>query len=109
MKASDPPASRCAAPRECAAPARHERHRYTRLDQHVVAAHDTLVERDRSAAHLLRRRAHLEHVLNARGLEELDLHRAHHEGKARRLLLGLLEQCALVGTEKPQVVGAPAL
>src|SRR5262249_46754923 len=28
---------------------------------------------------------------------------------ARRLLLGLLEQRALIGTEKPQVVGAPAL
>src|SRR5205085_10658159 len=40
---------------------------------------------------------------------ELDLHRAHHEGKARRLLLGLLEQSTLIGAEKPQIVGASAL
>ena len=37
------------------------------------------------------------------------LHRAHHEGKARRLLLDLLEQRALIGAEQAQVVGAAAL
>jgi hypothetical protein len=35
----------------------------------------------------LRRRDHLEHIIHARGFEEIDLHRAHHEGKARRLPL----------------------
>jgi hypothetical protein len=52
---------------------------------------------------------HLEHIVHAHSFEKLDLHRAHHKGKARRFLLGLLEQRALIGTEKPQIVGAPAL
>ena len=57
----------------------------------------------------MRRRDHLEHIVHARGFAKLDLHRAHHEGEARRLLFGLLEQRALIGVEKPQIIGAPAL
>ena len=36
-------------------------------------------------------------------------HRAHHEGEARRFLLGRLEQRAMVGADQAQIVGAPAL
>ena len=37
------------------------------------------------------------------------LHRAHHEGKARRLAIGLLEQGAVIGAEQAQVIRAAAL
>ncbi len=80
-------------------PARHERHLHARLDEHLLAAHDALIERDRSAAHFVCCGDHLEHIVHARGLAELDLHRAHHEGEARRLLLGLLEQRSPLAAE----------
>ena len=70
---------------------------------------DALMQHDRCPLHLQRRGDDLEHVVHARGLAEVDAHRAHHEGKARRLLLGLLEQRALVGAEQAQIVGAAAL
>ena len=56
-----------------------------RLDHDLVAAHDPLMQRDRSAPHLLRLRHDLEHVVHAGRLQELDLHRAHDKGEARRL------------------------
>ena len=64
---------------------------------------------DGRALHFLRLGDDVEHVVHARGLEEFDVHRAHHEGKARRLLFGLLEQRAVVGADQAQIIGAPAL
>ena len=43
------------------------------------------------------------------GWVEVDLHLPHHEGEARRFLLGFLEQRAVIGPEQPQVIGAAAL
>ena len=37
------------------------------------------------------------------------IHRAHHEGEARRFLLGRFKQRAMVGTDQTQIIGAPAL
>ena len=36
-------------------------------------------------------------------------HRAHDEGKSRRLLFGRLEQRAMIGADQPQIIGAAAL
>jgi hypothetical protein len=46
----------------------------------------------------------LEHVVHARGLEEFDGHRAHHEGEAGRLAFGGLEHRAVVRADQPQIV-----
>ena len=74
-----------------------------------VAAHHLLIEGDGGALHLLRRGDDVEHVVHEGRLVEVDVHVAHDEGKARRLLLGRLEQRAVVGADQPQVIGAPAL
>ena len=92
-----------------ARPPGHEGDPHMRLHQQLVAAQHLLLERDRGALDLFVFGDDLEHVVHPRRLEELDLHRAHHEGEARRLALGFLEQAALIGTEKPQMVRAPAL
>ena len=79
-------------------------------DRHGFArAHYPLMQRDRGAFDFLRPGDDFQHVVHARRLEELDGHGAHHEGEARRLLLGLLEQRALIGAEQAQIVGAAAL
>src|SRR6516165_2140281 len=46
---------------------------------------------------------------SARGLEEVDLHRAHHEGEPWRLGARLFEQRAMSGADKAQMIGAAAL
>src|SRR5215469_10414131 len=77
--------------RPCSA-ARDEGDAHARFDQELVAAHDALAHGGRGAFHFLWFSYDLEHIVHARRLEELDRHRAHDEGKARRLFLGLLEQ-----------------
>src|SRR5262245_49161871 len=72
-------------------PAANEGDPHVRFDQKLVRPQDLLLQRDRGALHLLRRGHHLEHVVHARGLKELDLHRAHHEGETRRLGARLFE------------------
>jgi hypothetical protein len=59
--------------------------------------------------HRQRRGEDLEHVVHMRRLLEIDAHVPHHEGEARRLAGGLLKQCAVIGADQAQVVGAPAL
>ncbi len=48
-------------------------------------------------------------IVHARGLEEIDRHRAHDEGEAGRFLLGLLEQEPVVGADQAQIIRPPAL
>src|SRR5262249_45202288 len=90
-------------------PATNEGDPHVRFDQKLVRSQDLLLERDRGALHLLRRGYDLQHVVHARGLEELDLHRAYHEGKTRRLRARFFEQRAMTGAEKAQMIGAAAL
>src|SRR5207244_6182441 len=82
---------------------------HARLDQKLVRSQDALLQRDRGALYLLRRSHHLEHVIHARRLEELDLHRAHYEGETRRLGACLFEQRAMSGADEAQMIGAAAL
>src|SRR6185437_4075448 len=67
-----------------------------RLHQEVGAAHDFLVERNRSAFYFFRRGYNGKHVIHMCGLPEIDSHVTNHEDKARRFLLRLLEQRAMV-------------
>src|SRR5258705_487183 len=68
-----------------------------------------LSEHDRRALHVERPGDDVQQIVHPRRLQKFQLHRAHHEGKPRRLALGLGEQRALVGTEQPQIIAAPAL
>ena len=79
------------------------------LDQNLAAAPHLLRQRDRGALHRDRPGHHVEHVVHPRRLQEIDLHRAHHEGKAWRFRLAFRKQRVLVGAHQPQMVGAPAL
>jgi hypothetical protein len=60
------------------------------LDQNLVTPHHALMQVDRSAFHHLWLGDDLEHVVHARGPKEVERHRAHDEGKTRRLLFGPL-------------------
>lgn len=78
-------------------------------DQRLAVPHHFLLQDDRRAADLAGLRHHLDHVIDARGAEEVELHRAHDEMKAGRFLRGLLEQLALIDAQEPDEIRAPAL
>jgi hypothetical protein len=80
-----------------------------RLDQDITSAPNLLCQQDRRALHLERPRDDVQHVVHPCGLQELELHRTHDEGKTRRLALGFGEQRPLVRTKQAQVVGAAPL
>ena len=93
----------------CARPSQMKATRTCGLDQHVLAAPHLLRQRDRGALHRDRPCHDVEHVIHPRGLEKIDLHRAHHEGKARRLRLRFRKQRVLLGAHQPQMIGPSAL
>ena len=75
------PGMRCALPPETNAT------RTLRVDECFACPHDALTQHNRRALHLRGRGQNLEHVVHARRLQKLDLHRAHDESKTRRLAL----------------------
>jgi hypothetical protein len=50
----------------------------------------------------------IEHIVHPGGPQEIHRHRAHHEGKARRLGFCFSKQRMLLGSNQPQMIGAPA-
>ena len=83
--------------------------RTSALTSTSLAAPHLLRQRDRGALHRDRPGHDVEHVVHPRGLQEVDLHRAHHEGEARRFRLRFREQRMLLGAHQPQMIGASAL
>ena len=83
--------------------------RTSAFDKQLLAAPHLLRQRDRGALHRDRPCHDVEHIIHPRRPQESKLHRAHHEGKARRFRLRLLEQRMLLGAHQPQMIGAPAL
>ena len=81
---------------------------HLRLHKDVIAAANLLRQRDRGALRRDRPGHHVKNVVHARGLEIVDLHRAHHEGKPRDLGLRFRKQRMLFGAHQPQMIGAPA-
>jgi len=93
----------------CARPSLMKATRTCAFHQNVIAAPHLLPQRDRGALHRDRPCDHVEHVIHPRGFQKIDLHRAHHESKARRFRLRFGKQRVLLGAQQPQMIGAPAL
>jgi hypothetical protein len=71
--------------------ARHERNPHVGFDQCLAATHDALLQDNRRATDLAGPRHDFDDFVDARGPQEIELHRAHDEMESRRFLRRLLE------------------
>ena len=80
---------------------------HLRIDEKLLRAQDLLVERDRGAPDLLRRRNDVEHIVHARGPRNSMRIERTTKAKPGVSLRGVLEQRAVAGAEQPQWLVRP--